>query len=151
MDSTAVIAICAAVLGTGGLSTLAIALINRKPTVVSTMAQAGLTEAQRKEVDERSATTVATREREQELFWRGLLKETEDRCNEKVAAVHTELDVLETFVDMMVPWSWGAIRELKLAAIDYEKPPSLAEIKMRIKGATQPSLRATPPPSGPLV
>lgn len=132
----------AAVLGSGALTSLVIYLLSRKTAQASTNAQTGLTSSQAKEVDERTANTVATREREQEVFYRGLLKETEDRCNSKVAGLQNELDVFETFVDMMVPWSWGAIRELKLHDVDYENPPSLADIKIRLKGATQPSLPA---------
>lgn len=149
MDSAAaIIAICATIIGTGGISSVVIFLMTRKTTQDNTNAQTGLTTSQQKEVDERTANTVATRDREQELFYRSLIKETEDRCNDKVAGVQIELDVFEAFVDMMVPWSWGAIRELKLHGIEHEKPPSLADVKMRIKGATQPSLPATKAPPG---
>lgn len=65
------------------------------------------------------------RERE----WGKKLHETEDRCNGRVDAMQLEINILEAYVDQIVPWTWGAVREIRLAKIDLENPPSLADIR----------------------
>lgn len=77
---------------------------------------------------------------EREAEWRSRLQETEDRCKATVAAQKEEYDrrldeqqleinILEAYADRIVPWTWGAVREIRLNSIDYENPPSLADVR----------------------
>ena len=85
------------------------------------------------------------RERQQhwddrEAQWQKRLQETEDRCNKQVSEQKAEanrrldeqqleINILEAYVDRIVPWTWGAVREIRLNSIELEDPPSLAEIR----------------------
>jgi hypothetical protein len=93
-----------------------------------------LTKEQRKEVAEKALALNDDRERAREKFWNDKVVQMEDRFNARFKSQDEELEVLETYVDRMVPWTWGIIRETRLKGIEYPDPPSLADVRRELKG-----------------
>jgi hypothetical protein len=134
MNAT-VMTLAAAVLGSGGVSALILGLMNRRTQAGAMAAQTGLTISQKREVDERAGSLHDQRFREQEKFWRELLKDTEDRCNDKIHRLSAEVEILEAYVDDVVPWTWEMVAAAREHKMPHRAPPSLAETRLRLRGA----------------
>lgn len=93
-----------------------------------------LTKEQKKEVAEKALALNDERERLREEFWNKKVTDAEDRFNAKFESQEREIEVLETYVDRMVPWTWGVIRETRLKGIEYPDPPSIADVRKELRG-----------------
>lgn len=93
-----------------------------------------LTKEQKKEVAEKALALNDDRERAREEFWNKRINDAEDRFNAKFKSQEEEIEVLETYVDRMVPWTWGVIRETRLKGIEYPDPPSIADVRKELRG-----------------
>lgn len=68
-------------------------------------------------------------EAQQAEIVRRISESSEEKFQRRIAKLEREIESLKLYINRHIPWDWKAVRELRLAGIDIEDPPSLQYIQ----------------------
>lgn len=69
------------------------------------------------------------REQKRETHWQAKLDDQERKLDEEIAELRAEVNGLQRYINEHIPWDWDAVRQLRLAGIEIDNPPSLIYIR----------------------
>lgn len=69
------------------------------------------------------------REQKRETHWQTKLDDQELKLDQEIAELRAEVNGLKQYINEHIPWDWDAVRQLRLAGIEIDNPPSLIYIR----------------------
>jgi hypothetical protein len=81
------------------------------------------------EVANRAAAINQDREQKREEHWQKKLDDQEHKLQGEIGDLRAEVNGLKSYINEHIPWDWEAVRQLRLAGIEIENPPSLIYIR----------------------
>jgi predicted Holliday junction resolvase-like endonuclease len=88
-----------------------------------------LDKAQISEVANRAAAINQDREQKREEHWQSKLDKQERKLRGEIGDLRAEVNGLKSYINEHIPWDWEAVRQLRLAGIEIDNPPSLIYIR----------------------
>jgi homoserine dehydrogenase len=85
------------------------------------------------EVANRAAAINQDRELKREEHWQKKLDAQEYKFQGEIGELRAEVNGLKSYINEHIPWDWEAVRQLRLAGIEIENPPSLIYIRKEPK------------------